>query len=129
MLVDKVDPVSAKLDLTHGRGADLVVEASGAPRAIYSSVKMLRKMGRLSQIGLTGKPDITFPWNVAGAKVISLYFIVSIGLTCWGRSLGLMASGTINVKKITTNTYPLSKWEEAFIGIENHRTVKGLIIP
>jgi L-iditol 2-dehydrogenase len=129
ILADQDDPVNAVMDLTHGRGADLVVEASGSGRAIYSAVKMIRKMGRLSQIGLTGKADITFPWDAAAARVVTLFFNMSTGFTCWDRALGLMASGKINVKQITTHVFPLERWEEAFTETEAQRAVKALLIP
>lgn len=129
ILADQTDPVEAVLALTHGRGADLVVEASGSARAVAASVGMVRRLGRISQIGIVGKPEISFPWDAAGWKVCTIFFNLSTGYTCWDRAIGLMASGRINVKPLVTHTYPLSQWEEAFEKVESQQAIKALLIP
>ena len=49
-------------EITHGRGADLVVEASGSVEAALEGLRLLRHGGTLSLVGF-GTPvgDITFP--------------------------------------------------------------------
>ncbi len=41
---DKQDVVKEVLEMTNGRGADLVVEASGSAKAVNSSVGMVRRL-------------------------------------------------------------------------------------
>ncbi|MCX6577673.1 MAG: alcohol dehydrogenase catalytic domain-containing protein, partial [Candidatus Aminicenantes bacterium] len=63
--IQKEDVVSRIMDLTAGRGADLVIEASGAEAGIGLGLELVRKMGRLSAIGLTAKDRIQFPYDAA----------------------------------------------------------------
>lgn len=126
---DKQDVVKEVLEMTNGRGADLVVEASGSAKAVNSSVGMVRRLGRICQIGITGRPEISFPWDAAGWKVCTIYFNLSTAFSCWDRTIGLIDSGKINVKELVTHKFALSQWEEAFEAIETMKAVKVLFLP
>jgi L-iditol 2-dehydrogenase len=127
--VAQVDPVEKVLELTDGRGADLVVEASGAAPAINQAFDVVRKKGRVTAIGMTGKEDIRFAWDKAISKACDLYFNLSTSYTSWDRSLSLISGGKINVKPLITHTEPLTNWEKVFDDIENQRGLKALFIP
>jgi L-iditol 2-dehydrogenase len=129
IMVEDEDPTEAVHRITGGRGADLVVEASGSAHAIRSTVSMVRRMGRITQIGLTGKPEISFPWDAASWKVCSIYFNLSTGFTCWDRAIGLIASKKLDVSKIISHREPLANWESVFEDVANARGLKALLIP
>jgi L-iditol 2-dehydrogenase len=129
IVADKQDAIARVMEMTNGRGADLVVEASGAGPAVKASVQMLRKLGRITAIGLTGKPDIPFPWDVAMSKVLTVLFNMSTGYTCWDRTIGLIASGKMPVRKIISHVEPLDNWEPTFEAVESKRALKALLIP
>jgi len=129
VLADDEDLAAAIKRITNGRGADLVVEASGAPKAVASTVEVVRRMGRITQIGLTGREQINFPWDAASWKVCTIIFNLSTGFTCWDRAIGLMASKKIDVSKLTTHQVPLANWKQAFDAIESGQGLKALIIP
>lgn len=124
ILADKQNAVEEILRLTNGRGADLVVEASGAAPAIASSFEVVRRMGRIAQIGLTGKDHVSVPWDKAAWKVCDLYFNMSTGYTCWDRAIGLIASGKMDVAKIISHTARLEDWESMFEIIEKQEALK-----
>lgn len=124
ILADQQDTVAEVLSLTGGRGADLVVEASGAAPAIAASFGVVRRMGRISQIGLTGRDEIKIPWDKAAWKVCNLYFNMSTGFTCWDRSIGLIASKKMDVRKIISHTARLTEWERMFDLIEKQEALK-----
>ena len=129
ILADQQDVVRTVMDMTGGKGADLVVEASGAPAAISASVHTVRRMGRITQIGLSGKSEILFPWDTAAWKVCSIVFNLSTGYTCWDRAIGLIASKKMDVRKIITHQEPLAEWRKVFIEAENMHAIKALLIP
>lgn len=129
IIADEQDSVAEVLKLTDGRGADLVVEASGAASAIASSVGMVRRLGRITQIGLTGKDLIHFPWDAASWKVCTILFNLSTAYTCWDRTIGLIADGKIDAKKIITHVLPLKEWERAFELVETMQGLKVLLVP
>jgi L-iditol 2-dehydrogenase len=123
------DPIQKTLDLTNGLGADLVVEASGAEPAIRTTVDLVRKKGRISVIGMTGKTDIAFPWDKAIFKACDLFFNLSTSYTSWDRAISLIAERKINVDAIITHREPLTKWEQVFDDVENLRALKAVLIP
>ena len=51
------DPVAALVELTGGRGADVVIEASGAAGNAQRAVRMATRGGRVLQVGLPHEPQ------------------------------------------------------------------------
>lgn len=129
LMADQVDAVAAVMNATEGRGADLVIEASGAPPAVATTPHLVRKLGTISQIGLTGLDQIPFPWDTAAVKACQIVFNMSTAFTCWDRAIGMMSSGAIDAGKLITHVFPLDEWEEAFRMVENKQAVKALLIP
>jgi L-iditol 2-dehydrogenase len=127
--VDKANPVDTVFDLTGGMGADLVVECTGAPAAIASTVDLIRKKGRICVIGLTGKESIPFPWDKAAFKVCDVIFNLSTSYTSWDRTIHLIASGRLPAGLVISHTLPLGEWERAFELIERRQALKILLIP
>jgi len=124
--VQNEDPVQKVMDITNSVGADLVVEASGAEPAINQAVKVVRKMGRISVIGLTGKNKISFPWDVAVFKVCNIIFNQSSSYTGWNKVISLLSSRKINLTPIITHKIALEEWETAFKAIEEGEAIKIL---
>jgi L-iditol 2-dehydrogenase len=127
--VAQENPVERVLDLTGGLGADLVIECSGAPAAIASTVDFIRKQGRICVIGLTGKDTIPFPWDKAAFKVCDVLFNLSTSYTSWDRTIHLIATGRLPAGEVITHRLPLREWQSAFEGIETHRELKVLLVP
>jgi len=123
------DPIRKTSDLTDGLGADLVVEASGAEPAIRTTVDLVRKKGRITVIGMTGKADITFPWDKAIFKACDLIFNLSTSYTSWDRAISLIAERKIDVDAIITHREPLTHWEQVFDDVEHLRALKAVLIP
>lgn len=125
----ETNPVEAVQDLTGGIGADLVIEASGAPPAIASTVELVRKKGRICAIGLTGRESIAFPWDKAAFRVCDIIFNLSTSYTSWDRTINLIAAGRIPAGEVVSHRMPLSEWRCAFDEIEAQRALKVLLIP
>jgi L-iditol 2-dehydrogenase len=116
-------------EMTHGVGADLVAECSGAPRAIAGTVDLVRKMGTVCAIGLTGNRPVEMPWDAFQKKVITLQFNMSTMYQSWDRTIALIASGAVQAEKVVTHKAPLSDWERVFNDIENLKALKGILTP
>lgn len=115
--------------LTAGRGADIVVEASGAPLAISSTVAMVRRVGRIVVIGMTGGKEVSFPWDAAIWKMCTLVFNLSTGFTSWEKAIGLIASKKNDIDKLITHRERITDWQKAFTAAEEGKALKALIIP
>ena len=116
-------------DLTGGRGADVVVEASGAPVAIASTVSLVRRLGHITVIGMTGREQISFPWDAAIWKMCTITFNLSTGYTSWEKAIGLIASKKINAARLITHRVPLTEWQHAITAAENGEALKAVLIP
>lgn len=125
----ETNPVARCLELTDGRGADLVIECSGAPPAIRQSVELVRKVGRICAIGLTGKRPVELDWDAAMTKVITLFFNLSTTYTSWDKTIAMIADGSVNVDPVITHRLPLSEWEQGFEAVENLEALKVVFNP
>jgi L-iditol 2-dehydrogenase len=127
--VQKEDVVSRIMDLTAGRGADLVIEASGAEAGIGLGLELVRKMGRLSAIGLTARDRIQFPYDAAMFKSIDFFFNLSTSYSSWDRAISLIATKKIDVKPLITHKGGLDRWPEFLAALDEKKGIKGIFIP
>jgi len=54
--IERKNPEEMVKDLTKGYGADVVLECSGSPSGAKLALKLVRKKGKFTQMGLFGKP-------------------------------------------------------------------------
>jgi threonine dehydrogenase-like Zn-dependent dehydrogenase len=118
---------------TSGRGADVVIEASGNPAAVPEGLEMLRDAGRYVVVGqYTDAGDATLnPHRQINRRHATI-------LGCWGyefshlhRALAMMAKhdARFRWRDLVTREYPLAKAQEALEEMERLRVVKALIRP
>lgn len=127
--VQRQDVAGFVSDMSAGRGADLVVEASGAARGIALAVELVRKLGRLTDIGLTGKPEIPFPYDRIMFKAATCVFNLSTSYTSWETAIKLVAMGKIETAPLITHRGGLDRWQEFFAILDEKKGIKGLLIP
>ena len=117
------------MDLTHGVGADMAIDCSGAPRAIAGMPDLVRKKGRLLAIGLTGGRNVDFPWNTCSTKSLDVHFGMSTSYTSWNKVIALTARGLMPIHEVISHRMPLTDWEKAFEEIEAQRALKVILHP
>lgn len=127
--VGETKAVDVVMALSNGLGADLVIECSGAPAAIPGTVDLVRKLGRICVIGLTGNRPVEVPWDRFNFKVVEVIFNLSTSYTSWDRTITLIHRGLVPAQEIITHRLPLAQWEEAFAAVENLQALKALLIP
>lgn len=125
----EANPVDVVMGLTGGIGADLVIECSGSPKAIPGTIDLVRKLGKICVIGLTGNRPVEVPWDKFSFKVVEVIFNLSTSYTSWDRTIALIHKGLVPAEKIITHRLPLAQWEEAFAAVENLTALKALLIP
>ncbi len=116
------------LDLTGSRGADLIVECSGAPAAISTIPGLVRKKGRICGIGLTGNRTVELDWDALMRKVCDIHFNMSTSYTSWDRTISII-DRKIDVEKLITHKLPITQWQEAFDAIEAQQALKVILYP
>lgn len=127
--VEKDNATEAVKEMTGGKGADLVIETSGAEAAIRQSVEMVKKCGRICAIGLAGKETTSFPWNKAMHKVLDIKFNFSSSYTAWDRALSLLASTKKDMASLITHRTSIENWERVFTDLIEEKGLKALFMP
>ncbi|MCC6731297.1 MAG: L-threonine 3-dehydrogenase [Chthonomonadales bacterium] len=98
-------------DWTRGEGADVVLEMSGAPSAIRQAMRIARRGGRVSLMGLPSRPveldmaeDMIF-------KGLDIKCIVGRRLyETWVTMHAMLASGKLNVAAAITHRMPIEDY-------------------
>jgi L-iditol 2-dehydrogenase len=127
--VDKDDPVKKVLEMTDGLGVDILIETSGGGQAIHQAFEMVRRLGRICAIGISGKEEVPIPYDRGIFKALRYDFCYSSSWTAWERAIGLISKGLLPAEKLITHKFPLEKWEEAFHLLENLQAAKVILIP
>ncbi|MFH5880963.1 MAG: L-threonine 3-dehydrogenase [Candidatus Izemoplasmataceae bacterium] len=108
------DVIEAVMKLTNGKGVDVIGEFSGNKTAIEQAFKYIKPGGGMSLLGIPAQPieldlatDIVF-------KGIHIYGVVGrLIYDTWYQVKALIESGKLNLDKIITHEFPLSKINEA----------------
>jgi len=127
--VDKTDAISEVLEITNGLGADVLIETSGGSPAIYQAFEMVRRLGRICAIGISGKEHVPIPYDRGIFKALRYDFCFSSSWTAWERTIGLVAKGLLPAEKLITHRLPLEKWQEAFRLLETLQAAKVILVP
>jgi L-iditol 2-dehydrogenase len=113
---------------TGGRGADLVVEASGSPGGIATCVPAARRGGALLVLGVPDTPVVQVPWGVAMNRALDVTFSLSSSWSSWDAALALMARGALDPAPLAS-VFALERWQDAFAALADRTAVKALIDP
>lgn len=130
---DPAERVRHVRDWADGRGADVVIEASGNPAAVVEAFEMVRDAGRCVVVGqYTDAGDVTFnPHRHVNRPHATV-------LGCWGyefthlhRALELMGRhrNRFRWRDLVTRSYPLEEAGRALDDMESLGVVKALIRP
>lgn len=106
----EVNPVEVVMDLTHGRGADLQVEAAGAPdKTIPLMEQCLAINGKIAQVGraATRVPMYLEMLQVRRGQVFGSQGHSGDGI--FPSVISMMAAGLIDTRKMITARYPLDE--------------------
>ncbi|MCU1457398.1 MAG: Alcohol dehydrogenase GroES domain protein [Actinomycetia bacterium] len=124
--VDTVDPVARVNELTGGRGADIVIDATaGATVVIPQAIEMVRNGGTIVLGGLKGFAEI--PGFVSDRVVLKQLRIQGVGghdHASVEAALALIASGRFPLERMRTHVLPLDQAEAAIELLEG--TAGGL---
>jgi 2-desacetyl-2-hydroxyethyl bacteriochlorophyllide A dehydrogenase len=118
------DAVDQVLELTDGRGADVVIEAVGSVRTYEDAFRMVRRGGRLLAYG-AAPPDASIsikPFDVY-AKELTIVGSYAGTYETWPAAIELISSGRFDPGLIVDSVRPLSEVKEAIEGLATDRSV------
>jgi L-iditol 2-dehydrogenase len=119
--------------VTGGRGADVVIEASGAPEAVPQALDLVRDGGRVVVVGqYTDHGDVSInPHRQINRKHVAVR-------GCWGsdyshfhRAVGIAArfGGRVPWRDMAARSFSLDQAGQALAAVERRDVVKAIILP
>ncbi|MGE5620387.1 MAG: zinc-binding dehydrogenase [Sphingomonadaceae bacterium] len=115
-------------DLTGGRGADVVVECSGAGPAVGLGYELVKRKGQYVQLGLFGR-KIELDPDPAVMKEVDVRNSFASTPTAWDYALRLLGDGRVRTRPLVTDELPLERWEEGFARFRNKQGIKVVLLP
>jgi len=116
------------MDMTGAAGVDVALECSGSESAANQCLKLLRRQGKYTQIGIFGHP-VSFDLDRVLYGEIKVVGSFSQKFTAWKEAIKLFSQGKIVAKPLVTDILPLEKWEEGFQRCFDGRAVKVVFKP
>ena len=117
--------------LTDGRGADVVIEACGQPRAVREALQMVRDQGRVVVVGqYTDRGDVSFnPHNELNRKHVEVRGVWGSDFSHLYKGLKLVEALQSRVpwKSLATSIYSLDRAEEALTAMREMKCPKALL--
>ena len=136
------NPVKKVMELTNGRGADLVIDATGGEDAITQATKMARMGGWITVVGLWGRDikvnldlisyhslTVRGGWGWAGMESDSQALRMVAGFESWEIALQVLALKKIDMTKMITKRITLPDWNQAFCDLESKKEIKVMVYP
>ncbi len=124
------EQIAAVRELTHGRGADLVVEASGSVAAMRTALEMVRHGGAVSLIGF-GTPvgDVAFPpFERLVRKNVHLQGVWVSDTRHTFQALSLVLAHPDELS-LVTHRFPLEEATHALEVVARREAMKAVIVP
>ena len=127
----EVDVVERVMELTGGRGADVIITATAANVAQEQAISMAARNGRISFFGGLPKndPTITCDSNLVHYRQLHIHGANGSAPSHNKRALEYIASGEVPVKDLITVRLPLEKALEAFGIVARGEAIKVTVEP
>jgi L-iditol 2-dehydrogenase len=100
-------------EITHGKGADSVLECAGGPTSMQEALENVKRGGRIGVVAWYTGP-VQMDMNLAVRSNVRIYAARGEGGMNCGRSLALMSAGKIAANPIITHHFTLDQIHEAF---------------
>jgi L-iditol 2-dehydrogenase len=130
----KTDPVKRVLELTNGRGADVVYECVGGNAAsvlLPQALEMVRRKGKVALIGMLN-PDLSLTVDWGKLQWGEIDIVPVSGFYHWENDpefkivTDLLSEGKLHATQMITHRFPLDKINEAFEVAANKLETKSI---
>ncbi len=122
------DPRAAVKAATGGRGVDVAVEAVGDARALDMAIRMTRKAGTVSVIGVYAEP-VEVHMGLAWIKSLTIVGGQANVIAHLDPVLELLATGRLDPTPLVTHHMPLTQAREAYDLYDRREALKIVLTP
>ena len=126
--IQKQDPWEVVSKSTDGAGADVFIECSGSPSGVRMGFQLVRRGGRYTQIGLTGRA-FELDFDTVAYKELTVKGSLGQRWISWRRGLKLLEKGLIKIEPLVSDVLPLSEWMMGFKKMERREGLKIILEP
>ena len=114
--------------LSAGRGAHVVFECAGVEASVGMCLRLVRRAGQYTQIGLVGQ-EVSFNIDQVIHKEVTVRGGNASVPGAWLRALKLMESEKIKIKPLISHVLPISEWKKAFNIFKEKSGLKIVLTP
>jgi 2-desacetyl-2-hydroxyethyl bacteriochlorophyllide A dehydrogenase len=120
------DAIAAETD---GLGADVVVEAAGAPGALQAALRLVRGRGMLSVVGAHFEPDFPLDNGLMFARELTMRWSIGDSLSNRPQLISMIAEGRIDPTAVVTHRMALDDAPEAYRMFDSREATKIVMTP
>jgi L-iditol 2-dehydrogenase len=127
----QVDVVQRVMELTNGRGADVIITATAANITQEQAIAMAARQGRISFFGGLPKtnPHISCDSNLVHYRQLHIHGANGSSPAHNKRALEYISTGQVPVKDLITEHIPLERVLDAFQIVKNGEAIKVTVEP
>lgn len=127
--VRQEDPVAVIKALTHGRGADYVLETAAVQAAWEQAFDLVRTLGTVVTIGTFDEPVTFNPFFRMTRREVKLISTMGRTWETWRRMVQMIEAGQIKLKPYISAILPLGEYDLGFEMVKSHEIQKVLLKP
>ncbi len=128
---DDAERRATVLELTHGRGADVVIEAAGSLSATREALALVRPGGSVSLVGFgTPMGELPlWPFEDLVRRNVRLQGVWVSNVRHTLRAISLVRQYPDALRALVTHRYPLTQATHALEQVEQRETMKAVLLP
>jgi len=119
---------AALMEATQGRGVDVAFEIAGENDAVETAVAVAKPGGCVVLAGIPAEDRTSFTASIARRKGLTLRLVRRMKLT-YPRAIRLVEKGSVNVRSIVTDCFPIDESLQAFKLANERKGLKIVINP
>lgn len=110
--VREEDAVKRVMEITNGKGADIVMECAGGDNSLQEAIESVKRGGKICMVAFYKKP-VTVDMSHVARSNVNIYSCRGEGGMNCGRSLSLMSDGKIAARPLITHHFSLDEIHQA----------------
>jgi erythritol/L-threitol dehydrogenase len=126
--VRREDPVAHVQGLTEGYGADVFIEATGAPQAVVTGMRALRKLGTFVAFGVF-REETSLDWSIIGDRKELTIHGAHLGPNRYPLAIEYLHRGIVRFEEIVTHRLALEDFQQGLDTLLTGGGIKILLQP